>query len=111
MKYRLVEAERAEHSISRLCNVVGVTAAGDYAWRSRRPSRRELADRQLGRLIGDVFRDSRETYGAARVHAELRARGGRVGKKRVARMMRALRLQGVSRRGKRADLVVDALAR
>jgi putative transposase len=102
MKYRLVEAERAEHSISRLCKVIGVTPAGYYAWRSRGPSRRELADRQLERLIGDVFRDSRETYGAPRVHAELRARGVRVGKKRVARLMRALALQGVSRRGKRA---------
>jgi hypothetical protein len=70
MKYRLVEAERAEHSISRLCKVIGVTTAGYYAWRSRKPSRRELADRRLERLIGDVFRDSRETYGAPRVHAE-----------------------------------------
>jgi putative transposase len=59
--------------------VLGVTRAGYYAWRRRGPSRRDVVDRELERLIGDVFRDSRETYGAPRVHAELRARGVRVG--------------------------------
>jgi putative transposase len=101
MSFRLIEAEKAEHSISRLCRVLGVTRAGYHAWRERPPSRRELGDRELEGLIADVFRDSRETYGAPRVHAELRAAGVRVGKKRVARLMRRLALEGVSRRGKR----------
>src|SRR5207253_5925384 len=51
---------------------------------------------------GRVFVESLETYGAPRVHAELReAHGIRVGRKRVARLMRQLELEGVSRRGKR----------
>ena len=41
MKFRLVEAERAEHSVSLLCGVLGVTRAGFYTWRSREPSKRE----------------------------------------------------------------------
>ena len=61
MKFRLIEVEKAEHSISRLCRVLGVTPAGYHAWRRRRPSRRELIDRELERLIGAVFGDSRET--------------------------------------------------
>jgi putative transposase len=102
MIFRLIEAEKAEHAVSRLCSVLGVTRAGYYAWRARRPSRRALADRELGTLIGRVFVDSLETYGAPRIHAELRhGRGVRVGRKRVARLMRQLGLEGVSRRGKR----------
>ena len=102
MTFRLIEAEKAEHAISRLCSVLGVTRAGYYAWRQRPPSRRALDDAELERLIGRVFVESLETYGAPRVHAELRAAHGvRVGRKRVARLMRQLGLEGVSRRGKR----------
>jgi putative transposase len=102
MIFRLIEAEKAEHPVSRLCSVLGVTRAGYYAWRGRRPSQRVLDDAELGRLIGRVFVESLATYGAPRVHAELReAHGIRVGRKRVARLMRQLGLEGVSRRGKR----------
>jgi putative transposase len=102
MIFRLIEAEKAEHAISRLCSVLGVTRAGYYAWRGRRPSPRALGDARLSNLIERVFLESRETYGAPRVHAELReAHGVCVGRKRVARLMRQLGLEGVSRRGKR----------
>ena len=106
MTFRLIEAERAEHSISRLCKVLGVSRVGFYAWRTRPLSAREQRDRELELLVGRVFRDSRQTYGAPRVHAELRARGVRIGKKRVARLMRRLELEGVSRRGKRGCTTV-----
>jgi putative transposase len=77
------------------------------SWLSRwyRPDARKRC-RRLERLIEGVFRDSLQTYGAPRVHAELRARGVRVGKKRVARLMRRLELEGVSRRGKRRRTTV-----
>ena len=102
MTFRLIEAEKAEHAISRLCSVLNVTRAGYYAWRQRRPSPRMIADSELSTLIGRIFVDSLETYGAPRVHAELReAHGVRVGRKRVARLMRQLGLEGVSRRGRR----------
>lgn len=101
MTFRLIEAEKAEHSISRLCRVLGVSRVSFYAWRTRPRSAHELRDRELARLVAAVFHDSRDTYGAPRVHAELRARGVHVGKKRVARLMRLLELEGVSRRGKR----------
>jgi putative transposase len=82
--------------------VLGVTRAGFYAWRQRGPSRRALGDAELAALSGRVFVESLETYGAPRVHAELReAHCVRVGRKRVARLMRQLELDGISRRGKR----------
>jgi putative transposase len=102
MTFRLIEAEKAQHPVSLLCSVLGVTRAGYYGWRQRGPSRRALADAELASLIRRVFVESLETYGAPRVHAELReAHGIRVGRKRVARLMRQLELEGVSRRGKR----------
>lgn len=102
MTFRLIEAEKAQHPVSLLCSVLGVTRAGYYAWRRRGPSRRVLGDAELAPLIGRVFVESLETYGAPRVHAELRETHGiRVGRKRVARLMRQLELEGVSRRGKR----------
>jgi putative transposase len=101
MTLRLIEAEKAEHSISRLCRVLGVSRVGFYAWRRRPPSARAVRDAELERLITAVFAESRQTYGAPRVHAELQARGVRVGKKRIARLMRQQGLEGVSRRGKR----------
>jgi putative transposase len=102
MTFRLIEAEKAQHPVSLLCSVLGVTRAGYYAWRRRGLSRRALGDAVLSSLIGRVFVESLGTYGAPRVHAELReAHGIRVGRKRVARLMRELELEGVSRRGKR----------
>jgi putative transposase len=102
MTFRLIEAEKAQHPVSLLCSVLGVTRAGYYAWRRRGPSGRTLGDAALASLIGRVFAESLETYGAPRVHAELReAHGIGVGRKRVARLMRQLELEGISRRGKR----------
>jgi putative transposase len=99
--FRLIEAEKAEHRVSRLCSVLEVTRQGYYAWRSRPPSPRRQRDLELEQVVREAFLDSRETYGAPRLHAELRVRGVRVGKKRVARLMREIGLQGVSRRGRR----------
>ena len=64
MTFRLIEAEKAQHPVSLLCSVLGVTRAGYYAWRRRGPSRRELGDAKLAPLIGRVFVESLETYGA-----------------------------------------------
>jgi putative transposase len=102
MKFRLIEAERAEHSISRLCEVLGVTRAGYHAWRRRGPSLRQLGDAELAKLIVTIYDGSLQTYGAPRIELELREEHRvRVGRKRVARLMRQLRIEGVSRRGKR----------
>src|SRR2546423_14956546 len=88
MTFRLIEAEKTQHPVSLLCSVLGVTGAGYYAWRGRGPSRRALGDAELASLIRRVFVESLETYGAPRVHAELReAHAVRVGRKRVARLM------------------------
>lgn len=86
------------HSVATMCRVLGVSASGFWAWRTRPQSARMIADAELGERIAKIHRDSRGTYGAPRVHAELAEQGLRCGIKRVARLMRRGHLVGVHRR-------------
>ncbi len=89
---------QADYPITTLCRVLGVSPSGYYAWRSRAVSERSISDAALTERIQEIHEYSRGTYGAPRIHAELKKRGWRVSKKRVARLMRAAGLVGVSRR-------------
>jgi putative transposase len=91
---------------------LGVTRQGFYAWRRRGPSLRQLGDDELAKLIVTIYDGSHQTYGAPRVQLELADEHDvHVGCKRVARLMRKLELQGVSRRGKKPRTTVpDAKA-
>ena len=95
--YRLIEAEKAAHSVPTLWRMLGVSRSGYYAWRSRPPSERTRFDAVLSEKIETIHRNSRATYGVPRVHAELRALGIRCGRKRVARLMRRAKLRGCLR--------------
>jgi putative transposase len=92
--FRFIAAERANHSISLMCRLLGVSRSGFHAWGRRPPSDRTLADAWLVDRIAAIHRESRGTYGARRVHAALRQRGVHVGRKRVERLMRAQQLTG-----------------
>ena len=84
------------------CRFLKVSTSGYYEWASRPLSPRAVADEALTTTIRKVHRDSRGTYGAPRVLAELRlGLGIHVGKKRVARLVRLDGLTGVSHRRKR----------
>jgi putative transposase len=93
-----VKGHQADHAIATMCRVLGVSPSGYYAWQHRAPSARAEQDAELTMKIHTIHLESRGTYGAPRVHAELAAQGICVGRKRVARLMRAARVQGVSRR-------------
>jgi putative transposase len=96
--FRFIEVEKASYPVSMLCRLLGVSASGYHAWRRRPESPRRRSDNALCAWIAHIHRASRGTYGAPRIHAELRADGTRVGKKRVARLMRELGLEGAYRR-------------
>jgi putative transposase len=81
-----------------MCRLLEVSASGFYASAHRPKSARLRADGTLLERVAAVHARSWGTYGAPRVHAELRAQGARVGRKRVARLMREAGLRGVSRR-------------
>jgi transposase InsO family protein len=84
------------------CRVLNLSRSGYYEWASRPPSPRSVADAALTATIQDVHAMSRGSYGAPRVHAELRlALGIGCGRKRVARLMKAAGLQGICHARKR----------
>jgi len=105
--FQLIDRERAHHAVSLLCSVLNVSRQGYWAWTKRAPSHRRREDERLKPRILAAWKESDQTYGAPRLHAELRLGSGvRVGKKRVARLMRELEIHGVSRRRGRVRTTV-----
>jgi transposase InsO family protein len=90
-----------------MCGVLEVAPSGYYAWRRRVPSPRAQANRVLLAEIRGIHQHSHGTYGAPRVHAELRERQRRVSRKRVARLMRVAGLVGRPPRRFRRTTVAD----
>jgi transposase InsO family protein len=89
-RWDFISAHAAEFGVQRLCEVLGVARSGYYAWQAGTRARagRAAAETALVREIRDVHRETRGAYGVPRVHAELRARGRVVNRKRIARLMR-----------------------
>ena len=108
-RYRFIEAEKAGHAVVRLCRLLRVSPSGYYAWKQRVPSARTQANAALTERIRTVHVRSRGTYGSPRIHAELRE-AGPVGRKRVARLMRAAGLAGCRPRGFRHTTIADPAA-
>lgn len=88
MKFHFIAAHRADFRVRSLCRVLGVSPSGFYAW-VRRPAPRQ-AQRNAALLvhIRAAHAASRRTYGAPRIHQELRAQGLPAGRHRIARLMR-----------------------
>lgn len=93
-----MSANQADFPVRTLCRVLNVSPSGYYAWQDRPPSRRSIDDSVLTERIRVIHVASHENYGSPNIHAELRDEGTRVGRKRVARLMRKAGLRGVSRR-------------
>jgi len=98
VKFEFIEAEKAHFPVDFMCQQLGVSRSGYYAWKERPESARHKADRALAEEVAAVHQESRGRYGSPRVHAELRARGRRVSRKRVARLMGQQRLAARKRR-------------
>ena len=94
-----MKANQATHSVRVMCRLLNVSKSGFYAGDRRGMSARERADVELSMHIRAIYRRSRDTYGAPNIHAELADDHGiRVGRKRVARLMRAAGLRGATLR-------------
>jgi len=103
VKYACITLYRREFKVRLMCRVLGVSPSGYYAWRQRPTCAHAIADERLLLNVRVAYRTSDGTYGAPRVHEELQHAGIRVGKKRVARLMRTDGLVGTPprRRGPR----------
>ena len=99
--FEFIHAEKADFPIKFMCERLGVTRRGYYAWRKRPPCQRRIVDAAYTAVIKRIHTESRSTYGAPRIHAELADDYNiRCGRKRVARLMRNAGLVGCHRRKK-----------
>ena len=98
MRYGCIDRRRARYPVRMMCRLLQVSASGYYAWRSRPKSARAQQDRELVSKIRRIHEASKGVYGSPRVHAELVAEGIRVGRHKVARLMRLERLRGCPKR-------------
>lgn len=88
MRYQFIREHREEFSVQRMCQLLGVTRSGYYAWQPDQVSRRELENRVLVEQIRVEHKISRQTYGSPRIWVRLLGRGIACGRHRVARLMR-----------------------
>jgi putative transposase len=93
VRFAFIATEKACYPVALMCRVLKVSRAGYYAWCKRPASQHTQEDQRLGLAVVAIYRESRGRYGSPRVHAELRERGQRTGRKRVARLMRTAGLR------------------
>jgi putative transposase len=87
VKYTFIQSQAQDYPIQTLCRVLDVSTSGYYDWRDRPMSVRERVNQGLLAEIRDIHVESKERYGSPRIHAELKERGQKVGRKRVERLM------------------------
>ena len=98
MKFRLIEDQRDTFPVRVVCDVMGVSPAGYYAWRGRPESPRKVANRALLTEIRRVHTTHRGRYGAPRIHAALHAEGHEGSRGRIERLMRRQGIRAVTPR-------------
>ena len=92
----MIAAEKTNFPVAAMCRVLNVSRTGFHNWERRAPSDRALTDAFLTEKIRQIHDISRGVYGVPRIHAELRMEHDvRVGRKRVARLMKAAGISGV----------------
>ena len=98
MRFAFIATEKAWYPVALMCRVLQVSRSGYYAWCKRPAAERVGKDQRLTLEVAAIHAESRGRYGSPRVHAELRERGQRIARKRVARLMRAAGLRARARR-------------
>ena len=93
-----MEGFREEYPIRVLCETLGVSLSGYYAWKKRPLSQHQREDQQLAERIQAVYHANRQVYGSPRIQVELREQGISISRKRVARLMREQGLSAARRR-------------
>lgn len=88
MKFRWIQAEKAQFPVKVLCEVLEVSRSGFYAWTGRSPSARQREDDRLAVKVRAAFEKSGRRYGSPRIREELCANGEHIGFGRVCKLMR-----------------------
>jgi transposase InsO family protein len=98
LKFAFISEEKVAFPVAALCRLLLVSPSGYYASVGRPPSLHALRDEELAERVSAAHLASKGRYGSPRVHAELKAAGEDVGRKRVARLMREKHLAARTRR-------------
>ncbi len=98
MKFAFIAEQKVAFSIVVLCRALEVSTSGYYAWIGRPVAAHAGRDAELDVRVRAAHAGSKGRYGSPRVHAELRANGEHVGRKRIARLMKRAGLAGRRRR-------------
>ncbi len=98
MKYAFIKSNRETFSVSRMCEIMGVSPSTYYDWLKRPVSARSLEDRRLGEKVKNFHEKSRETYGARRIRQDLVEDDELISRTRVGRLMKQ---QGLESKVKR----------
>ena len=108
-RFQFVADHQARYGVKRLCRIVKVARSSYYYWRSTAPDRaaRDAADAALAVRIRAVRAAHDGTYGAPRVTAELHDDGVVINRKKVARVMRRYRIQGLRLRRRVQTTIAD----
>jgi len=88
MKYRFIDRYHGLYRVEKMCRALQVGRSGYYRWKQHEKGRRTKENEALAMEIREIHETNRQVYGSPRITAELRARGVRCGKNRVARLMR-----------------------
>ncbi|MFE1793085.1 IS3 family transposase [Streptomyces sp. NPDC059525] len=109
-RFQFVADHQRRHGVKRLCGILGLSRSSFYYWRRTAAARaaRQTVEAGLAARIRKVHQESDGTYGAPRITAELRDQGEQINHKRVARIMRAIGLEGVRLRRRHRTTVADA---
>jgi putative transposase len=96
-----IDRHRDQFGVEPICKVLKIAPSSYYAHKARPPSARAVADEQLKLEVARVYKENFEVYGAEKLWRQLGREGIRVGRDRVARLMRQLGIRGVVRGAKR----------
>jgi len=104
VKFSFIAKHRGIWAVDWMCEALGVSRGGFYAWLTRPRSQRSRSDEELGAKVRTSFLASDRTYGARRVWRDLLADGLSCGLHRIERLMR---LQALKARPRRRRLPPD----
>jgi putative transposase len=98
VKFGFVAKHRGTWPVNLMCEALGVSRGGFYAWLKRPRSRRNLSNEVLGIQVRQSFVRSNRTYGARRVWHAMLEQGQTCGLHRIERLMRKQALRARPRR-------------
>lgn len=95
------------HALKRICDLFNVSCSGFYKWFKGPISNRKKKDLELKLKIVEKFEESKGTYGVPRIKAALEKDGEKIGKNRVAKLMREGGLSGIRKKSFRPKTTIN----